>query len=105
MATKVKSLDHTRFVVTCTGVSSQARTMYFNGGRNLGRKIGDWSTELGGAKVYDDLTKARTTMRELKDHYTKVALSVGEQVKFDVKVVSKKALMVAKLSYEPEEIE
>jgi len=97
---KVKSLDHTRFVITGTGVSKQARTLYYSGPNKVA-KMGDWATDLGGAKVYDDLHEARKDMKFLSGYHNSI---MNTTINFDVKLVQRKDIMIARLKYDGEEI-
>ena len=71
MATKVKSLDHTRFVITADNGHRQSKTMYYAGGRAVGNQLGDWCTDLGGAVVYNDLHEAQKLARNCANITTK----------------------------------
>lgn len=101
---KARSLDHTRFIITGTGTSSQGRILYY-GGPNPMSKMGDWATDLGGAKVYDDLNEARKDMKFLRDyHNSSDLITDGVKINFDVKLVQRKDVMIARLKYDGEKI-
>ena len=101
---KVRSLDHTRFVIVTTS-GEESRTMYYAGGRGIGNRIGDWSTDLGGAKVYNNLIEAKKLMIEIRDHYNNTLTSIGTaRLDFDVSLVEKKEVMIARLKYNGETI-
>ena len=105
---KVRSLDHTRFVITCTGLSKSARTFYFGGNEygNEKPQMGVWCNDLGGAEVFTDLHEARKVMEACYTHYIE-QLKYGnteQGLSFDIKLVQKKDVMVARLKYNPEEI-
>ena len=102
---KVRSLDHTRFVITGTGTTSKARTLYYAG--DFG-KIRDasakWSTDLGGAEVFTNLHDAQKMKKAFEDYLDRGAAYLQGTVKFKVELVDRKEIMVARLKYNPEEI-
>lgn len=106
---KVKSLDHTRFVITATTkeVPEFSRKMYFAGGISIGAKMGDWCTDLGGAAIYNDLHAARMVMKELRNHHNRWSVQSAERgpkLNFNVVLVQNKDVMVARLKYDGETI-
>ena len=103
---KVKSLDHTRFVITGTGATDTGRTLYFAGRRKTDHS-GDWSTGLGGAEVFNNLYYAQFVMKQLQDYADRSAKLFHKNepmVTFDVKLVQCKEIMVARLKYDGETI-
>jgi hypothetical protein len=103
MAAKVKSLDHTRFVITADNGHRQGTTMYYAGGRALGNGLGDWANDLGGAVVYNDLHEAQKLMKEIREHHKKISFH-DSTLEFDVKLVQRKDVMVARLKFDGETI-
>jgi hypothetical protein len=80
--------------------------MYF-AGRESGATGGDWCTDLGGAQVYSDLHVAKRVMKQLTEYHTNAAFQFGDSrpfVALQVKLVEKKAVMVARLKYDGEVI-
>jgi hypothetical protein len=117
---KVKSLDHTRFIITGTGTTDKARKLYYAGSNSASISIRDWTSHIGGAKAYNNLHEAQKVVKNLRERWIKTQTLRKEwvketqtfredekdsTVKFKVELVQRKELMIARLKYNGEGVE